>query len=92
MRWLRYTHVFFDCDSTLTTVEGIDLGPEQVPQALLDFAMDRASGPVHDLVHSLEINFMRFGNTLQCIEQRCRLRQSWQGLTGGRRNKPYRKN
>ncbi|MFQ5760935.1 MAG: HAD-IB family phosphatase [Acidiferrobacterales bacterium] len=25
MRWSRYTHVFFDCDSTLTTVEGIDV-------------------------------------------------------------------
>jgi phosphoserine phosphatase len=25
MRWPRYQHVFFDCDSTLTTVEGIDI-------------------------------------------------------------------
>ncbi len=25
MRWSRYLHVFFDCDSTLTTVEGIDV-------------------------------------------------------------------
>jgi phosphoserine phosphatase len=25
MRWPRYDHVFFDCDSTLTTVEGIDV-------------------------------------------------------------------
>ena len=25
MRWPHYKHVFFDCDSTLTTVEGIDI-------------------------------------------------------------------
>ena len=25
MRWLPYKHVFFDCDSTLTAVEGIDV-------------------------------------------------------------------
>lgn len=25
MRWPHYNHVFFDCDSTLTTVEGIDI-------------------------------------------------------------------
>ncbi|MCC6606951.1 MAG: phosphoserine phosphatase, partial [Anaerolineae bacterium] len=25
MRWPPYKHVFFDCDSTLTTVEGIDV-------------------------------------------------------------------
>lgn len=25
MRWPHYDHVFFDCDSTLTTVEGIDI-------------------------------------------------------------------
>jgi phosphoserine phosphatase len=25
MRWRRFQHVFFDCDSTLTTVEGIDV-------------------------------------------------------------------
>ncbi len=25
MRWPPYEHVFFDCDSTLTTVEGIDI-------------------------------------------------------------------
>lgn len=25
MRWPHYQHVFFDCDSTLTTVEGIDV-------------------------------------------------------------------
>ena len=24
MRWPTYQHIFFDCDSTLTTVEGID--------------------------------------------------------------------
>jgi phosphoserine phosphatase len=28
-RWPRYRHVFFDCDSTLTTVEGIDVLAEQ---------------------------------------------------------------
>ncbi|MBK9049634.1 MAG: hypothetical protein IPL78_01560 [Chloroflexi bacterium] len=25
MRWPPYHHIFFDCDSTLTTVEGIDM-------------------------------------------------------------------
>jgi phosphoserine phosphatase len=25
MRWPHYEHVFFDCDSTLTTIEGIDI-------------------------------------------------------------------
>jgi len=25
MRWPHYEHVFFDCDSTLTTIEGIDV-------------------------------------------------------------------
>ncbi|MCA9995600.1 MAG: HAD-IB family phosphatase, partial [Anaerolineales bacterium] len=25
MRWLPYEHIFFDCDSTLTTIEGIDV-------------------------------------------------------------------
>ena len=25
MRWPHYEHIFFDCDSTLTTVEGIDI-------------------------------------------------------------------
>ena len=25
MRWPPYRHVFFDCDSTLTAVEGIDV-------------------------------------------------------------------
>jgi phosphoserine phosphatase len=30
MRWPPYRHVFFDCDSTLTTVEGIDVLAEQV--------------------------------------------------------------
>ncbi len=28
MRWPHYEHVFFDCDSTLTTVEGIDIMAE----------------------------------------------------------------
>ena len=30
MRWPPYKHVFFDCDSTLTTVEGIDILAETV--------------------------------------------------------------
>jgi phosphoserine phosphatase len=30
MRWPRYDHVFFDCDSTLTTVEGIDVLAEEM--------------------------------------------------------------
>lgn len=30
MRWPHYEHVFFDCDSTLTTVEGIDILAEMV--------------------------------------------------------------
>lgn len=30
MRWPHYEHVFFDCDSTLTTVEGIDILAEAV--------------------------------------------------------------
>ncbi len=25
MRWPRYDHIFFDCDSTLSTIEGIDI-------------------------------------------------------------------
>ncbi|MCA9978326.1 MAG: HAD-IB family phosphatase, partial [Anaerolineales bacterium] len=25
MRWPQYKHIFFDCDSTLTTIEGIDI-------------------------------------------------------------------
>ncbi len=29
MRWPHYKHVFFDCDSTLTTVEGIDILAEE---------------------------------------------------------------
>ncbi|MCA9933675.1 MAG: HAD-IB family phosphatase [Ardenticatenaceae bacterium] len=30
MRWPHYDHIFFDCDSTLTTVEGIDILAESV--------------------------------------------------------------
>lgn len=30
MRWPHYEHIFFDCDSTLTTVEGIDILAESV--------------------------------------------------------------
>ena len=30
MRWPHYKHIFFDCDSTLTTIEGIDVLAESV--------------------------------------------------------------
>ncbi|RMG90402.1 MAG: hypothetical protein D6706_19480 [Chloroflexi bacterium] len=30
MRWPHYEHIFFDCDSTLTTIEGIDVLAESV--------------------------------------------------------------
>ncbi len=33
MRWPAYTHVFFDCDSTLTAVEGIDILAETAGKA-----------------------------------------------------------
>ena len=45
MRWLPYKHVFFDCDSTLTAVEGIDVlassaGKEWRVSVLTRAAMD----------------------------------------------------
>lgn len=49
MRWPHYQHVFFDCDSTLTDVEGIDILAESVgkkwrvevlTQAAMDGLMD----------------------------------------------------
>ncbi len=45
MRWPHYEHIFFDCDSTLTTVEGIDILAEsankkQEIEALTNAAMD----------------------------------------------------
>ncbi|MCP4428228.1 MAG: HAD-IB family phosphatase [Chloroflexi bacterium] len=45
MRWPHYEHVFFDCDSTLTTVEGIDVlaestGKQEEIERLTDLAMD----------------------------------------------------
>ncbi|HOU39705.1 MAG TPA: haloacid dehalogenase-like hydrolase [Promineifilum sp.] len=45
MRWPHYEHVFFDCDSTLTAVEGIDVLAESVGKGqrvriLTDAAMD----------------------------------------------------
>jgi phosphoserine phosphatase len=45
MRWPGYKHVFFDCDSTLTTVEGIDVlanstGQTQSVESLTRAAMD----------------------------------------------------
>ena len=30
MRWPPYDHIFFDCDSTLSTIEGIDILAENV--------------------------------------------------------------
>ncbi len=49
MRWPHYDHVFFDCDSTLTAVEGIDILAESagkrwrvevLTQAAMDGALD----------------------------------------------------
>ncbi len=45
VRWPEYSHVVFDCDSTLTTIEGIDvlagsLGLESEVATLTDAAMD----------------------------------------------------
>lgn len=49
MRWPRFDHVFFDCDSTLTSVEGIDILAESagkkwrveiLTQAAMDGALD----------------------------------------------------
>ncbi|HIP72894.1 MAG TPA: HAD family hydrolase, partial [Anaerolineae bacterium] len=45
MRWPPYQHVFFDCDSTLTTVEGIDIlaetaGKKWRVEVLTNAAMD----------------------------------------------------
>ncbi|MEM7332902.1 MAG: HAD-IB family phosphatase [Chloroflexota bacterium] len=45
MRWPHYEHIFFDCDSTLTTVEGIDIladsaNKKQEIEALTNAAMD----------------------------------------------------
>lgn len=49
MRWPPFEHIFFDCDSTLTTVEGIDvlaesmgkkLRVEVLTQAAMDGAID----------------------------------------------------
>ncbi|MCP4420791.1 MAG: HAD-IB family phosphatase [Chloroflexi bacterium] len=45
MRWPPYKHIFFDCDSTLTTVEGIDILAETVGkkwrvEVLTNAAMD----------------------------------------------------
>jgi len=49
MRWPAYKHVFFDCDSTLTTVEGIDILAvddaqkeqiEKLTQAAMDGQLD----------------------------------------------------
>ncbi|MCL4803144.1 MAG: HAD-IB family phosphatase [Anaerolineae bacterium] len=45
MRWPPFEHIFFDCDSTLTTVEGIDvlaesMGKRQRVEILTQAAMD----------------------------------------------------
>lgn len=45
MRWPHFDHVFFDCDSTLTTVEGIDIlaeaaGKKKQVELLTNAAMD----------------------------------------------------
>ena len=45
MRWPPFEHIFFDCDSTLTTVEGIDVladmvGKRQRVEVLTQAAMD----------------------------------------------------
>lgn len=45
MRWPPYKHIFFDCDSTLTTVEGIDIladivGKKWRVEVLTNAAMD----------------------------------------------------
>jgi phosphoserine phosphatase len=47
MRWPPFEHIFFDCDSTLTAVEGIDvlaatLGKQQRVEFLTQMAMDGA--------------------------------------------------
>lgn len=49
MRWPTYQHVFFDCDSTLSTVEGIDIlaevsGKEEEIIALTKAAMEGEIG------------------------------------------------
>ncbi len=49
MRWPPYQHVFFDCDSTLSTVEGIDIlaevsGKEEEVIALTKAAMEGKIG------------------------------------------------
>lgn len=43
MRWPTYKHVFFDCDSTLTTVEGIDILAEDESQKQQIEALTRAA-------------------------------------------------
>lgn len=45
MRWPHYDHIFFDCDSTLTTIEGIDVladyaGKKWRVEVLTNAAMD----------------------------------------------------
>lgn len=49
MRWPHYDHVFFDCDSTLSTIEGIDIlaehaGKKDAIEALTKAAMEGELG------------------------------------------------
>jgi len=49
MRWPHYDHVFFDCDSTLSTIEGIDIlaesaGKKQAIEELTKAAMEGQLG------------------------------------------------
>lgn len=49
MRWPDYKHIFFDCDSTLSTIEGIDIlaeyvGKKAAVEALTTAAMDGELG------------------------------------------------
>ncbi len=49
MRWPHYDHIFFDCDSTLSTIEGIDIlaehaGKKDAIEALTKAAMEGELG------------------------------------------------
>ncbi|HFC12469.1 MAG TPA: haloacid dehalogenase [Anaerolineae bacterium] len=49
MRWPHYEHIFFDCDSTLSTIEGIDIlaefaGKKDAVEALTKAAMEGELG------------------------------------------------
>ncbi len=60
MRWPSFRHVFFDCDSTLTRVEGIDVLAEQLGKgasvkALTEAAMDGATSLENVYAKRLEV-------------------------------------